>query len=62
LENWASTEAISHGIAAKRDIDARFEQDVRNPLVTKLIQSTHLAADCYELDRAESPMEMSRMI
>ena len=40
----------------------RFEQDVRNTIGTKLIYTAVLAADCYEIGRAESPVEMSRMV
>jgi hypothetical protein len=38
------------------------EQDVRNTIGTKLIYTAVLAADCDEIGRAESPMEMSRMV
>ena len=40
----------------------RFEQDVRNTIGTKLIYTAVVAADCDEIGRTESPVEMSRMV
>jgi hypothetical protein len=36
-----------------------FKQDARNIFQTELIYTAALAANCYEIDRAESPVEMS---
>jgi hypothetical protein len=36
-----------------------FKQDARNAFQAKLIYTATLAANCYEIDRAESPVEMS---
>jgi hypothetical protein len=40
----------------------RFKQDARNIFQTKLIYAATLATNCYEISRAESSVEMSRMV
>jgi hypothetical protein len=40
----------------------RFKQSARNAFQAKLIYTATLAANCYEIGRAESPVEMSRMV
>ena len=40
----------------------RFKQSARNAFQAKLIYTATLAANCYEMGRAESPVEMSRMV
>ncbi len=40
----------------------RFKQSARNAFQAKLIYTATLAANCYEIRRAESPVEMSRMV
>jgi hypothetical protein len=39
-----------------------FKQDARNIFQTELIYAAALAANCYEIARAESSIEMSRMV
>ncbi len=41
---------------------SRFKQSARGSVQTKLIYTATLAANCYEISRAESPVEMSRMV
>ena len=40
----------------------RFKQNARNIFQTKLIYAATLATNCYEIGRAESSVEMSRMV
>jgi hypothetical protein len=39
-----------------------FEQDARNIFQAKLVYAAALAANCYEIGRAESSVKMSRMV
>ena len=39
-----------------------FKQETRNTFQAKLIYTATLAGNCNEISRAESPVEMSRMV
>src|SRR2546430_13003570 len=41
---------------------SRFKQSARGSVQTKLIYTATLAANCYEIGRAESTVKMSRMV
>jgi len=59
----ASAEVISNTKAATHDSVEPFSNRVlATPFQAKLIYTATLAANCYEIVRAESPVEMSRMV